>query len=264
MNEKVETNDNTDMKADRTEELPAGGTAGEDHVFEVYRRIGMPVMMLICTAVAMLIWAAFAMLVGSSLGAVFVVPMLLFLIVLPFVPGTIVYCEFRDEVIPTCRNVCTETEIVSGAMKSLRFLWERFFLCLLPGIALAAGLIVHFAQLDSKPFNELGGSISFCLFVILLGEFPLAVFPVARMFSWRVGMIVMLILIIMGQIVLMLHVLFGAFGFIFFGVNHNAAVHDFHAFTGCWSFICITLYAFAFGYFLYAAYTDAEQDGLLY
>ena len=40
MNEKVETNDNTDMKADRTEELPAGGTAGEDHVFRFTGGLG--------------------------------------------------------------------------------------------------------------------------------------------------------------------------------------------------------------------------------
>ena len=256
-------NEKTDAKETRSEGSPAGGTTGKDHVFQVFRQIGTPVKTLIGAAVATLILPPVAMLAVFYGGAFFILPSILVLIALPFVPGIIVYREFRDEVVPACRGVCFEKEIVSGALKSLRFLWERFFLCLFPGIALAAGLIVFFVHLDNMPFHELGRSISLCLFVSLLGEFALALFPVARLFSRRVGMIVMLILIILGQIVLMRHALLGASGFIDLGGHRDAAIR-FNAFTGFWSFICITLYACGFGYFRHVAYTDAETEGLLY
>ena len=256
-------NEKTDAKETRSEGSPAGGTTGKDLVFQVFRQIGTPVKTLIWAAVATLILPPVAMLAVFYGGAFFILPSILVLIALPFVPGIIVYREFRDEVVPACRGVCFEKEIVSGALKSLRFLWERYFLCLFPGIALAAGLIVFFVHLDNMPFHELGRSISLCLFVSLLGEFALALFPVARLFSRRVGMIVMLILIILGQIVLMRHALLGASGFIDLGGHRDAAIR-FNAFTGFWSFICITLYACSFVYFIHAAYTDAETEGLLY
>jgi hypothetical protein len=122
---------------------PSGSTLGEDHVFEGFRQIGTPVTKLIATAVAMLILTPVTKLAGYNGRAFFFLPALLVPIVLPTVPGIIVYREFCDEVIPRCRNVCTETEIVSGSLKSLRFLWERYFLCLLPVIALAVGLVVY-------------------------------------------------------------------------------------------------------------------------
>ena len=52
-------------------------------------------------------------------GSVVVLPSILVLIAFPLVPGIIVNREFRDEVIPTCRNVCPETEIVSGALNTV-------------------------------------------------------------------------------------------------------------------------------------------------
>ena len=258
-------NENTDAKKTGTDasgesaaESPASAKLGADHVFQVFRQTGSPVTTLILTVVVMLV--LFFVLAGTFLG----LPSLLILIVFPFVPGIIVYREFREEVILTCRGVCTETEIVSGAWKSLLYLWERYFLCLLPGIAFVVVFhVLHNYQSDWKPFRELGGSISFCLFVFLLGEFPLAVFPVARLFSRRIGMIVMLILTILGQIILMLDALFLASGLIYF-TDGDVKIKENIAFTGTLSFICITLFACAFGYFLHAAHTDAGNEGLLY
>ena len=258
-------NDNMDAKepgadasSENAAESPASAKLGADHVFQVFRQTGSPVTTLILTVVVMLV--LFFVLAGTFLG----LPSLLVLIVFPFVPGIIVHREFREEVIPTCRSVCLDEEIVSGAWKSLLYLWERYFLCLLPGIAFVVVFhALHNYQSDWKPFRELGGSISFCLFVFLLGEFPLAVFPVARLFSRRIGMIVMLILTILGQIILMLDALFLASGLIFF-TDGDVKIKENIAFTGTLSFICITLFACAFGYFLHAAHTDAGNEGLLY
>ena len=253
-------NENMDVKENESRtESPAKATLGAGHVLQVFRQSGSPVTTLILTVVVMLV--LFFVLAGTFLG----LPSLLVLIVFPFVPGIIVYREFREEVIPTCRSVCLDEEIVSGAWKSLLYLWERYFLCLLPGIAfVVVGFhVLHDFQSDWKPFRELGGSISFCLFVFLLGEFPLAIFPVARLFSRRIGMIVMLILIILGQIILMLDALFLASGLIYF-TDGDVKIKENIAFTSTLSFICITLFACAFGYFLRAAYTDAGNEGLLY
>ncbi len=259
MNENTETKEPlTDASGESATESQAKATLGANHVFQVFRQTGKPVTTLILSVVAMLV--LFFVLAGAFLG----MPSLLVLIVFPFVPGIIVYREFREEVILTCRGICTETEIVSGAWKSLLYLWERYFLCLLPGIAFVVGFhVLHDFQSDWKPFRELGGSISFCLFVFLLGEFPLAIFPVARLFSRRIGMIVMLILIILGQIILMLNALFLASGLIYF-TDGDVKIKENIAFTSTLSFICITLFACAFGYFLHAAYTDAQNEGLLY
>ena len=113
-------NENTDAKKTGTDasgesaaESPASAKLGADHVFQVFRQTGSPVTTLILTVVVMLV--LFFVLAGTFLG----LPSLLVLIVFPFVPGIIVYREFREEVILTCRGVCTETEIVSGAWKSL-------------------------------------------------------------------------------------------------------------------------------------------------
>ena len=59
----------------------------------------------------------------------------------------------------------------------------------------------------------------------------------------------------------MLNALFLASGFVYF-TDGDVNVKGDIAFTGTLSFICITL--FAFGYFLHAAYKDAENEGLLY
>lgn len=66
-----------------------------------------------------------------------------------------------------------------------------------------------------------------------------------------------------GQIILMLDALFLASGLIYF-TDGDVKIKENIAFTGTLSFICITLFAFGFGYFLYAAYRDAKEKGLLY
>ena len=66
-----------------------------------------------------------------------------------------------------------------------------------------------------------------------------------------------------GQIILMLNALFLASGFVCF-TDGDVKVKEEIAFTGTLSFICITLFAFGFGYFIHAAYKDAENEGLLY
>ena len=119
---------------------PAGATLGADHVFNVFRQVDTPVSKLKKTAIVMLIVffggviaavATFSFLWetgGLAIGALPLIVSLLDLIALPFVPGIIVRGEFRDDVIPACRRVCTEREIVSGALQSLRFLWGRYLL----------------------------------------------------------------------------------------------------------------------------------------
>lgn len=250
-------NDNTDAKAPRTGSS-TGGTMGADHVFYIFQLVETPLLTkLICISIIMLIF--------SCIGAFLVVPPLLVVSVLPFVPGIIVRREFKNDVIPACRSVCSEPEIVSGALKSLRFLWERYLLGLLPAIVIFLGLIVSYAQtpFGRTPFRELGWPISLSFAAVLLGEFPLAVFPVARLFSRRAGMIVMMILIILGQAILLVTALFGASGLLWF-TDGTPAVKEYTVFTFRLISICTVFFVGGLGYFLHAAYTDAKNNGLLY
>ena len=256
---------------------PADGTRGADHVFNVFRQIDTPVSKLKRAAIVMQIVffggvigavATFSCLWetgGIAIGFLPLIVSLLDLIALPFVPGIIVRREFVNDVIPACRRVCAEKEIVSGALQCLRFMCLHFLLYLLPLILIFLGLTVCycFSRLGSVPIRELGWPIVLSIAAVLLGYCPLAVFPVVRMFSRRAGMIVMLILILLGQAVLRFHTLIGASGIIWF-TDGTPEVKEFFISSIITIAIGIALFGGGLGYFLRAAYQDAENDGLVY
>ena len=259
-------------KEPRTES-PAGATPGADHVFNMFRQVDTPVSELKRTAIVMQI-VLFAGMIGTPslyfsyrrpdwLPLISAIVTLLDLIALPFIPGVIVRREFRDDVIPTCRRVCSEQKIVAGALKSLRFLWGRYLLYLLPLILIFLGLTVCycFSHLGSVPIRELGWLMVLSIAVLLLGDCALAVFPVARMFSRRAGMIVMLILMILGQAVLRFNTLVDASGIIWF-TDGTPPVKEAITYSIILIVIGIVLFGGGLGYFIHAAYTDAEEQGL--
>ena len=254
---------------------PAGATLGADHVFNVFRQVDTPVSRLKRTAIVMLI-AFFGGVIAAVLTlsclwetevlAIGVLPLivsLLDLLALPFVPGVIVRREFRDDVIPACRNLCSEQEIVTGALKSLRFLWGRYLLYLLPLIAIFLGLVVCycFSNLGSVPIRELGGLMVLSIAVLLLGDCALAVFPVARLFSRRATMIVLLILMILGQAVLRFDTLVNASGIIWF-TDGTPPVKEAITYSIILIVIGIVLFGGGLGYFIRVACKDAEEESL--
>ena len=228
---------------------PADGTRGADHVFNVFRQIDTPVSKLKRAAIAMQI-----VFFGAGVLAIGVLPLivsLLDLLALPFVPGIIVRREFQDDVIPACRNLCSEEEIVTGALKSLRFLWGRYLRYLLPLIAIFLGLAVCycFSDLGSVPIRKLGWLMVLSIAVLLLGDCALAVFPVARLFSRRAGMIVMFILIILGQAVLRFNTLVDASGIIWF-TDGTPPVKEAITYSIILIVIGIVLFGGGLGYFI--------------
>ena len=265
---------------------PAGGAAdglgelvvglGAEHVYNVFRQVDAPVLRLKKTAIVMQI-VFFGGVIGAVatfsclwetrvlvIGALPLILPLLVVIALPFVPGIIVRREFRDDVIPACRRrVCNEQMIVSGALKSLRFLWGRYLLYLLPLIAIFLGLTVCycFSNLGSVPIRELGWLMVLSIAVLLLGDCAQAVFPVARLFSRRAGMIVMLILILLGQAILRFTTLIGASGIIWF-TDGTPEVKEYMTSSIVLIAIGIVLFGGGLHYFIHAAYTDAEEQGL--
>jgi hypothetical protein len=254
---------------------PADGTRGADHVFNVFRQIDTPVSKLKRAAIVMQIVffggviAAVLMLsylweTGVlAIGALPLIVSLLDLLALPFVPGIVVRREFRDDVIPACRNLCSEEEIVTGALKSLRFLWGRYLLYLLPLIAIFLGLAVCycFSRLGSVPVRNLGWLMVLSIAVLLLGDCALAVFPVARLFSRRATMIVLLILILLEQAVLRFNTLFGASGMIWF-TDGTPKVKEAIATSIVLIVIGIVLFGGGLHYFIHVACKGAEEDGL--
>lgn len=255
-------NDNTDTKEPRTESQ-AGATRGAGHVLQVFRQDKMSLAALICLSVMMELVLLFIFKITSW--QILQLPSIALLILLAhtFVPGCIVRWRFIDDVIPVCRGVCSDEEIVSGAWKSLLYLWEVCFLCMLPLIVLVLKSIIFHNPWTGHPYDDFGDSIVLSYVAVLLGYCPLALFPVARLFSRRAGMIVMFILIILGQIILLLHSLLLEVGFPYW-TDGDVKVKETNAFTSNLSFFFIMLFAFGFGYFLYAAYKDAENKGLLY
>jgi len=199
-----------------------------------------------------------------AIGVIPLILPLLVVIALPFVPGVILCRAFRDDVIPACRGVCSEEEIVSGALKSLRYLWGRYLLELLPVILIVLGLAVLycFTDLGRYSFRRLGLQIVLSYALILLGECALAVFPVARLFSRRAGMIAMLILIVLGQIVLLLHALFGASGLLFF-TDGTPEVREYMISSIVLIAVGVAIFGGGLRYFIRSAYQDAEKEGLL-
>ena len=255
-------NENMDTMETRTES-PTGGTTGAGQVFSVFRQDKMALTALICLSVMMEIVILFIFIINEW--QVFPPPpiVLLILLALTFVPGCIVRRIFKNDVIPACRGVCSDKEIVSDAWKSLLFMWEVCFLCMLPVVVIMLKSIFFHDPWTGHPYDDFGDSIILSCVAALLGYCPMAIFPVARLFSRRVGMIVTFILIILGQIILLLHALLLEVGFPYF-TDGDVKVKENISFTGFLSVICITLFFCAFGYFLYVAYKDTEKKGLLY
>ena len=252
-----QTNDNTDAKAPQTEKSPAKATFDAKYVFSVFRENKMTLMAMICVSGMMEIIILFFFMIPLS-----PIP-LLFLLALAFAPGVIVSSQFKNDVIPVCRGVCTEKEIVTGALKSLLYLWEVCFLCMIPLIVLALKTLIFHDPWTGHPYDDFGDSIVLSYIVALLGDCALALFPVARLFSRRIGMIVMVVLIFLAQIVLLLHAMLLRIGFPYF-TDGDVKVKGTNAFAGTLSTFSLMLFAFAFGYFLYVSYADAKEKGLLY
>ena len=248
---------------------------GADCVFNEFRQVDSPLAKLIWISVMMQIVFFVGVLAavltlsclwetrGLAIGVLPLIVSLLVLLALPFVPGIVVRREFVNDVIPACRSVCSEKEIVSGALKSLRFLWGRYLMFLLPLILIFLALAVCycFSNLGSVPVRELGWPMLLSIAVLLLGDCALAVFPVARMFSRRAGMTVLLILILLGQAVLRFNTMLDASGLIWF-TDGTPEVKEAISISIVLILIGIVLFGGGLGYFIRAAYDDAEQNGL--
>jgi len=232
---------------------PGGGTRGADHVFHVFRQDDTPVSKLIWPSVILQINFFGGLLAAIPTGGITLIVSLLAMFALPFFPGVFVRREFASDVIPACRGVCTEKEIVSGAMKSLRFVCFRYLLCLLPGILL-------FFILNRFPRYFVSAIWVYLLqiAVFLLGEYVLALYPVARAFSRRAGMIVMMPVIFLAQIVLALDFLYAASGLV-----HMDPSPDFNGLVArsiVTLVVCAAIYGGGLWYFIHAAYKDAGQE----
>ena len=255
-------NDTMDTKEPRTES-PAGATLGAGHVFSVFRQNKLTLTALICLSVMMEIVLLFIFKI--NMWQILPPPPILFLVlfVFTFIPGCIVRSQFKNGVTPACRGVCSEKEIVSGAWKSLAYMWEVCFLCMLPLVVIVLRMIVFHDPWTDRLYDDFGDSIVLSCIAALLGDCPLAIFSVARLFSRRVGMIVMFILIILGQIILLLNASFLESGLVYF-TDGEVKVKETVTFTGNLSFFFIMLFFCGFGYFIYAAYADAKDKGLRY
>lgn len=146
----------------------------------------------------------------------------------PYVPGILVCRAFTDAVIPRCRHTCPGSEIVRGAMQSLRHMLGRYTLFMLPGILVFFVFIYSILVLICNSINNLllifDGKLDYpvvvwiCLLSFpswLLSKYALAVYPVARLFtrlsgSREPGMYVTLALVYVGMIGLALNPLITA------------------------------------------------------
>ena len=249
MNVKIDANE------PRTES-PTGGTRGADHVVRVFRQDNAPFTKLMWTAAILQIvfFGVFPVfLLRSPIGLFLLILPLPVLIALPFVLGILVRREFVNDVIPACRRVCNEKEIVSGAMKSLRFIYFRYLLCLLPGILL-------FFILNRFPRYFVSAIWVYLLqiAVFLLGEYILAWYPVARVFSRRVGMIVMMLVIFLAQIVLAFDFLYAASGLVHLDYNADEIRLVLRSIVTL--VVCAAIYGGGLWYFTRAALADAGQE----
>ena len=135
-------------------------------------------------------------------------------------------------------------------------MWGRYILCLLPAILAILGLIVYLCA--AWPFKTPFILLLVPVFLIfLLGECALAVFPVARIFSRRAGMIVMFPFIIPGQIVMILDYLYGASGFLYF-TDGDVPIREYTNATIIILAVCAVLFGGALAYFIHAAKKDSE------
>ena len=120
-----------------------------------------------------------------------------------------------------------------------------------------------FSRLGSVPVRNLGWLMVLSIAVLLLGDCALAVFPVARLFSRRATMIVLLILILLGQAVLRFNTLVDASGMIWF-TDGTPPVKEAITYSIILIVIGIVIFGGGLKYFIHAAYTDAEEGGMLY
>ena len=250
---------------------PAGGKVSVNYdVYSVFRQDITPIRKLIIAAIVMQIiffgpiLCAFLFPRVQILQNIFflIAPPILVSLAFPFIPGIIVRRRLMNDVIPACRNSCSEKEIVSGAFQCLRFMWGLYILCLLPGI-LAFLIYIVYLCLGwpiKTPFILLLVPV-FLIFV--LGECALAVFPVARIFSRRAGMIVMFPFIIPGQIVMILDYLIGASGFLYF-TDGDVPIREYTNATIIIFLVCAVLFGGTLAYFIHAAKKDSEEYGLTY
>ena len=239
---------------------PGGGTRGADHVFHVFRQDDSSVSKLIWPSVILQINFFGGLLAAIPTGGITLIVSLLAMFALPFVSGILVRREFVRDVIPACRYFCSGEEIVSGAMKSLRFMNFRYLLCLLPGILIFYGLIFFFRGGLPLPRYFVSAIWVYLLqiAVFLLGEYVLAWYPVARVFSRRVGMIVMMLVIFLAQIVLAFDFLYAASGLVH--LDYNADYVRLVARSIVTLVVCAAIYGVGLWYFTRAAYKDAGRD----
>lgn len=239
---------------------PAGGKGSADYdVYSVFRQDITPVRKLIWTAVVMQIIFFGPILFAFLFPRVQILQNMLFLIVppilvalaFPFIPGIIVRRHFRDAVIPACRYTCSEKD-VSGAFQCLRFMWGLYILCLLPGILAFLRYIVYLCLgwPIKTPFILLLVPV---FLIFLLGECALAVFPVARIFSRRAGMIVMIPFIILGQIVLIMNYLTRIVGLLY-----DVPEKEYISQSIIILAVCAVLFGGTLAYFIHAAKKDSE------
>ena len=233
---------------------------GADHVFHVFRLDDTPVSKLIWPSVILQINFFGGLLAAIPTGGITLIVSILVMFVLPFVSGILVRREFVRDVIPACRHFCSEQEIVSGAMKSLRFMNFRYLLCLLPGILIFYGLIFFFRGGLPLPRYFVSAIWVYLLqiAVFLLGEYVLAWYPVARVFSRRVGMIVMMLVVFLAQIVLAIDFLYAASGLVH--LDYNADYVRLVARSIATLVVCAAIYGVGLWYFTRAAFADAGQD----
>ena len=248
-----------DANEPRTE-LPTGGTRGADHVFHVFRQDDSPVSKLIWPSVILQIIFFGGLLAAIPTGGITLIVSLLAMFALPFFPGVFVRREFVSDVIPACRGVCTEKEIVSGARKSLRFMFFRYLRCLLPGILIFYGLVFFFRGGLPLPRYFVSAIWVYLLeiAVFLLGEYVLAWYPVARVFSQRAGMIVLMLVVFLAQIVLAFDSLYAASGLV-----HLDPSPDFNGLVArsiVTLVVCAAIYGVGLWYFTRAAYKDAGRE----
>lgn len=248
------------MSNTETRENAGGGTRGADHVFTVFRQDDTPVSKLILPSLILQINFFGGLLAAIPTGGITLIVSLLAMFALPFFPGISVRREFVSDVIPACRGVCTEKEIVSGAMKSLWFMCGRYLRCLLPGILIFCGVFFFFRFGLPLPRYFVSAIWVYLLqiAVFLLGEYVLAWYPVARVFSRRAGMIVMMLVVFLAQIVLAFDFLYAASGLV-----HMDPSPDFNGLVArsiVTLVVCAAIYGVGLWYFTRAAFADAGQE----
>ncbi len=245
---------------DNQTDTPAGEMRGADHVFLLFQlRLGdTPLRKLMRAAIIMNI----IFLAGSLFIPFTSVVPLPVLIAFSFVPANILRGGFVDEVIPECRRTCSDEDIVRGAMQCLRFMWGRYILYLLPGLLIFFGVLFAFSY--SVFHAEFFGLILLYIpqiLVLLLGEYALGHYSIARVFSRRGGTTVMMLVILLGQIVLTLDFLGVATGLSTIAMSSSYIIHVVIQ-SIVILVVCAVFSVDGIRYFTKAALADAEKNGM--